>query len=475
MKRLPIFTWVSCVRQDLRLGRIAGILLMSAASIFAVASVFLQAAFPQSTANFLGGGPPGGAASDPGVRTGTPGAGQPLAGLTTGQLGYFNQGLAAFQEVIFVQNPPPGGDAGLGPRFNSDSCVSCHAAPAVGGSSPPVNLQIAAATAMGASNHIPLFIKPNGPTLEVRFRNNPNGTPDGGVHALFTITGRSDAPGCNIQQDDFSNTSNLSFRIPTPVFGGGLIEAIPDATLRSNLSNNPLIKAALGISGKLNTSGNDGTVTRFGWKAQNKSLHIFAAEAYNVENGVTSDLFPQERDETPGCGFNVTPESSLDFETGAADDPTVFAAFMALLAPPSRGGINASVTNGAQVFSQVGCALCHTPSLQTGVNPIAALSQQPVNLYSDLAVHGMGPGLAEGIVQGNAAGDEFRTAPLWGLGQRVFFLHDGRTSNLLDAIRAHASAAAGSIRASEANGVIRRFNQLNSSDQQSLLNFLRSL
>ena len=460
-------------RQGRRLGRSVGFSL-SAAGILAAASLFFPAAFPQSVTSSFGGGPSG-SATDPGVRAGTPSAGRALDGLTTGQLEYFNEGLASFQETIFVQNPPPGGDSGLGPRFNSDSCVSCHAAPAVGGSSPAVNLQIASATAMGGRNHVPSFLKPNGPTLEVRFKNKPDGTPDGGVHALFTISGRSDATGCNIQQDDFSNASNLSFRIPTPVFGTGLIEAIPDSTLKSNLANNPALKAALGISGKLNTSGNDGTVTRFGWKAQNKSLHIFAAEAYNVENGVTSDLFPQERDETPGCLFNSTPESSLDFETGAADDPTVFAAFMRFLAPPSRGAITASVTNGAQVFSQVGCAMCHTPSLQTGVNPIAALSQKPVNLYSDLAVHGMGPGLAEGIVQGNAAGDEFRTAPLWGLGQRVFFLHDGRTSNLIQAILAHASQSAGGIQASEANGVIRRFSQLSQSDQQSLLNFLRSL
>ncbi len=479
MKRSTTFTRVRFLRQDPRFARAAGISL-SAAGVFAAASLFFPAAFPQSTAspqtttsNFGGG--PQGSVNDPGVRTGAPGAGQPLSGLTTGQLGYFNEGLASFQETIFVQNPPPGGDSGLGPRFNSDSCVSCHAFPAVGGSSPLVNLQITAATAMGGRNHVPSFIKPNGPTLEVRFKNKPDGTPDGGVHALFTISGRSDATGCNIQQDDFSNASNLAFRIPTPTFGTGLIEAITDTTLKNNLSNNASMKSALGISGKLNTSGNDGTVTRFGWKAQNKSLHIFAAEAYNVENGVTSDLFPQERDETPGCMFSTTPESSLDFQTGAADDPTVFAAFMRFLAPPSRGNVNASVMNGAQVFSQVGCALCHTPALQTGVSAVAALSQKPVNLYSDLAVHGMGPGLAEGISQGNAAGDEFRTAPLWGLGQRAFFLHDGRTNNLLQAILAHASNGSGSIAASEANGVIRRFNQLSPSDQQSLLNFLRSL
>src|SRR6185295_14704254 len=164
----------------------------------------------------------------------------------------------------------------------------------------------------------------------------------------------------------------------------------------------------LGISGKLNTSGNDGTVTRFGWKAQNKSLHIFAGEAYNVENGVTNPLFPQERDETPGCRFTSAPEDDFDFEGGAADDVTLFAAFMRFLAPPARGTVNPSVQRGADVFAQVGCTLCHTPSLQSGVHPVASLSEKPVNLYSDLALHAMGPGLADGIRQGNAAGDEFR-------------------------------------------------------------------
>lgn len=428
----------------------------------------------QNTAGVTIGPMPNGV-HDPGVRSGPPGGGQPLSGLTTGQLDYFNQGSSVFQEKIFVQNPPPGGDSGLGPRFNSDSCLSCHSFPALGGSSPPVNPQIAVATAMGALNHIPSFVKPNGPALEVRFKNKPDGTPDGGVHALFTIAGRSDAVGCNIQQEDFSNTSNLSFRIPTPVFGGGLIEAVPDSKLKNNLANNASIKAALGISGKLNTSGNDGTVTRFGWKAQNKSLHIFAGEAYNVENGVTNHLFPQERDETSGCQFTSSPESSFDFETGATDDPTLFAAFMRFLAPPARGNIDTSVASGAAVFSQVGCALCHTTSLQTGSHPVASLSQKPVNLFSDLALHAMGPGLADGIRQGNAAGDEFRTAPLWGLGQRVFFLHDGRTGDLVEAIRAHASAGNGQFGPSEANGVIRRAAQLSSTDQQNLLNFLRSL
>jgi len=338
-----------------------------------------------------------------------------------------------------------------------------------------VNPQIAAATAMGARNHVPSFLSATGPVREVRFKTKPDGTPDGGVHALFVISGRSDAAGCNAQQEDFSNASNLSFRIPTPTFGLGLIEAIPDATLRANLSANPVIKAALGITGKFNTSGNDGAITRFGWKAQNKSLEIFSGEAYNVENGVTNRLFPQERDETPGCRFNATPEDNVNFDTGDSDDVVLFSSFMALLAPPARGPITTSVSNGADLFRTTGCALCHTPSLQTGQNKVAALSQQPVALYSDVAVHGMGPGLADSIQQGAATGDEFRTAPLWGLGQRIFFLHDGRTSDLMQAIRAHASDGNNQFPASEANGVIRRFLQLSNSDTQDLLNFLRSL
>ena len=148
---------------------------------------------------------------------------------------------------------------------------------------------------------------------------------------------------------------------------------------------------------------------------------------------------------------------------------------MGFLAPPARGPITTSVTNGANVFKTTGCVLCHTPSLQTGQMNVATLNQQTANLYSDVAVHGMGPGLADSIQQGAAAGDEFRTAPLWGLGQRLYFLHDGRTNDLLQAIRAHASDGNSQFPASEANGVIRRFMQLSNSDTQDLLNFLRSL
>jgi CxxC motif-containing protein (DUF1111 family) len=412
---------------------------------------------------------------DPGVRGGPPGAGAPLAGLTAGQLAFFNEGKEAFSEVAVVRNPPPNGDAGLGPGFNSNSCVSCHSAPTTGGTSPTVNPQFPLATLMGARNTVPWFIKADGPVLEARFKTNRDGTPDGGVHNLFSIAGRTDAAGCTLRQEDFSNRSNIAFRTATPVFGLGLIEAISESTLTHNLADQAAAKAALGITGKFNTSGNDGTTTRFGWKAQNKSLAIFAGEAYTVEMGVTNHLFPQERNETAGCMFNPTPEDSTDFETGDSDDVVLFAAFMRFLAPPSRGTITASVTSGAQLFADTGCAMCHTPSLTTGKSGMAALSEKPVPLYSDMAVHAMGPGLADDVQQGAATGDEFRTAPLWGLGQRNFFLHDGRTGDLLDAIQAHSSDGNRKYPDSEANGVIGKFNRLSDRQQQDILNFLRSL
>jgi CxxC motif-containing protein (DUF1111 family) len=387
-----------------------------------------------------------------------------------------------------VQGTIPGTEPGLGPRFNLDSCAGCHVHPEIGGSSPALNPQIAVAHKAGATNQIPSFITANGPIREARFKLHPDGTPDGGVQALFTITGRSDAPGCFLHQPDFRTAvalRNVAFRIPTPVFGLGLIEAIDDDAILANLQTNAASKQAMGIrgrpnmTGRPNTSGNDGTVTRFGWKAQNKSLEIFSGEAYNVEQGITNDLFPQEREETRGCRFNPTPESSTHYEaTDPKDVPSdfvQFATFMRMLAAPTPAPDNPSIVRGRNLFSDTGCALCHTPSLHTGRSTMPALQNKEVKLFSDLVLHNMGSELADGINQGGAAGDEFRTAPLWGVGKRIFFLHDGRTKDLLEAIQAHASPGAGPFGPSEANQVIAKFNGLTEIDKQSILNFLRSL
>jgi CxxC motif-containing protein (DUF1111 family) len=433
---------------------------------------------------------------DPGVRGGPPGAGDPLKGLTADEAAFFQDGLARFAEVEAVTK---GANNGLGPRFNSNQCLSCHSQPNPGGSSPPRNPQLDIATLNGAKNTVPWFITQNGPIREARFKRSANGASDGEVHDLFVITGRTDAPGCSITQPDFlpagdpltgqRGNPNIIFRIPTPIFGAGLIEAIPDSAILANMASDATMKSSLGISGhanshlsgNVNRSANDGTITRFGWKAQNKSLLTFAGEAYNVEMGITNQLFPQERDETPGCLFNATPEDTLNFTStpnpAVLSDIEAFANFMRLLAPPTPAPATPSTESGRSTFAKIGCAQCHTPSLTTGkmiasgssTRPSAALSNQTANLFSDLLVHHMGQGLADGITQGGAGPDEFRTAPLWGVGQRVFFLHDGRTTNLVDAIRDHKS------RGSEANRVIDRFNKLNTQEQQQIIDFLRSL
>jgi len=436
------------------------------------------------------------AQTDPGVRGGAAGAGGPVASVTAnnpaGSLAFFNQALTTFREVDSVSGTIEAG-SGLGPRFNSRSCAFCHAQPATGGSSPSANPQITDATADGARNTIPSFITAGGPVREARFPfffdqfGNPDlNNPSGGVEDLFTITGRTDAGACNIPQPSFAQaqaTGNVIFRIPTPIFGTGLMENIDESTLLANAAANA---GSFGTSGSFNRNGNDGTITRFGWKAQNKSLLIFAGEAYNVEQGVSNEVFTQERP-LPGegqnaglpsnCKINATPEDITHFNAGNLDtssDAVQFAIFMRLTAPPTPSttvpGGATSISNGRSLFTAVGCAACHTTSLTTSASNITpGLGNATANLFSDLEIHHMGNGLNDNVGQGGAGGDQFRSAPLWGLGQRIFFLHDGRTSNLFTAIAQHSSSG------SEANGVIANFNSLTATQKQNLVNFLRSL
>ena len=286
-------------------------------------------------------------ATDPGVRAGAPAAGGPLAGLTANQLEYFNAGAVEFTAAESIAE-------GLGPRMNLDSCGGCHSQPAIGGSSPAVNPQISFATANGGTDTPPSFLSASGPVREVRFVSNPDGSPDGGVHAIFTISGRLGADGCKVPQPDFATAvanRNAIFRIPTPEFGLGLIEQIPDSAILANQAVNGSAKSSLGIrgranfsvsgrtiSGQTNSNGNDGTVARFGWKAQNKSLMMFSGEAYNVEMGITNELFPTERDETTACQLDSTPNdiTNADATTpvGTLSGMELFGNFMRFLAPP---------------------------------------------------------------------------------------------------------------------------------------------
>jgi CxxC motif-containing protein (DUF1111 family) len=447
---------------------------------------------------------------DPGVQGGAARAGLPLPSVTAtdGSLQFFQNGQSRFQDVESVSNSPTGNN-GLGPRFNFVQCSGCHAQPTVGGTGPAANPQfrvIANGFVNGSTNGIPSFITSNGPTREVRFPfffdqfGNPNpNAPNGGVEDLFTVSGRSDAGSCSLQQPSFAQaqfTNNIIFRIPTPVFGAGLIENLDDSTLLVNQEAHE--NNTFGISGTFNRNGNDGTISRFGWKAQNKSLELFAGEAYNVEMGISNEIFTQDRplpgEELrtglpPSC-LNLSgsgyPEDTTNYaaKTGAdqyatnasiPSDVVAFAMFMRLLAAPTPSaatpGGATSIDNGRALFRAIGCATCHTPTVgNTQVSNFTnSLSNAPVNAFSDLEIHHMGTGLADNVSQGGAGGDQFRTAPLWGLSQRIFLLHDGRTTNLMHAIEAHHSSG------SEATQVQENFDLLSPTQKQDLLNFLRSL
>ncbi|MGC2648156.1 MAG: di-heme oxidoredictase family protein, partial [Candidatus Sulfotelmatobacter sp.] len=447
--------------------------------------------------------------TDPGVQSGNRGTGAALSSVLSnspsGILAFFTDGQARFQEVEAVSG---GANNGLGPRFNSNSCSSCHAQPALGGTGAATNPEFAfPSDGVAPGNTVPSFITATGPTREARFPFffNSNGSvntsePNGGVEDLYTVTGRSDAGTCTsstaLPQPSFATAvaaNNIIFRIPTPVFGAGLIENLDDSTLLNNQLNNN--NNDLGISGAFNRNGNDGTITRFGWKAQNKSLHIFAGEAYNVEMGISNLLFPQDRP-LPGedqqqtglpstclnlSGSGYPEDSNNPGSAGAAvlDDVSAFADFMRLLAPAPAGAVvlngstvsSSTIAAGSALFVSTGCATCHNPTVGTTQvsNVTSSLSKAKVSAYSDIEIHHMGTGLADNVSQGSAGGDQFRTAPLWGLGQRIFLLHDGRTTNLLSAIQDHASHG------SEATTVEEQFFELNSTQQQEILDFLRSL
>jgi hypothetical protein len=461
--------------------------------------------------------------SDPGLRAGTPALlpAKGLNALSTGDLTaaeaaaqsatpglfsinpsgpaeieMFNASAFTFTETVSVLPPGVSGhidDAptgaldggGLGPSFNLNSCQGCHAFPIEGGSSGTINPQVKLATLHGAHNTVPPFISSTGPIREARIINN-GGDANGGVFGLFIIGGRSDAVGCTVTQTNWPSevaANNVIFRIPINTFGDGLVEATADQTFINDSAAVASAASNNGITtGVFNRSGNTSQLTRFGWKAQNASLLMFAGEAYNVEEGVTNDLFPQKRrDQNADCRYNQLPEDSEVLATttpttpsglASADlssDITQFAFFSRLLAPPAPAVLTAATSQGKSEFISIGCSDCHIISHVTGDSLYTGQSGVTYSPYSDFALHDMGTGLEDQVSQGGANGLQFRTAPLWGVGQRVFFLHDGRTNNLVTAIEDHKSSG------SEASTVVGNFNALSATNQQDIIAFLRSL
>ncbi|HUL49646.1 MAG TPA: di-heme oxidoredictase family protein [Gemmatimonadales bacterium] len=364
--------------------------------------------------------------------------GAPLHGLTADEQARFAAGVAEFEDA---EEP----DEGLGPVFNEASCSSCHAAP-LGGTTG---------------------------RAETRFGRVSNGIFDplanlGGSliqdHAIglvhtsagdFTYVPEVVPPSANV----------AALRITTPLFGLGLVDAVPDAELlqlaRLEARLAPSTQGTPSMTTEILTGKT--RVGRFGWKAQNPTLHQFAGDAYLNEMGITNPEFPNENCPQGNCASLAFNPLSAVNDTG--DGVTAFTDFMSMLGPPRRGAITRTTIAGGAVFVGIGCANCHTPILTTGDSPIAALSHKAFQPFSDFLLHDMGS-LGDGITQGNATGRLMRTAPLWGLSSRPVFLHDGRASTPSQAILAHAGQGQ---RARD------RYAALRPGEQAALLAFLKSL
>ena len=333
---------------------------------------------------------------------------------------------------------------GLGPIFNRDSCVACHSGPAIGGSS-EINTTRFGKTTGGVFDPL---IALGGSLLQEK------ALQPFGVEAIP------------------SQANTTAKRNTQPLFGLGLIEAIPDATILANVRTKP-VNGVLGRAAMVTDPLTGKTfVGRFGWKAQQPNLLAFSADAFVNEMGITNRIFPVENApngnqtllaemEPPNVPI---PNDQTNPHTGKAGIDRL-TDFMRFTAPPPAQPANASTTFGATFFMQIGCTSCHVPSMKTGTSSVTALSSQTVSLYSDLLLHDMGS-LGDGIAQGNAGPKEMRTAPLWGLSASGPYLHDGRANTVDAAIRAHAGEAAYSVN---------QYLKLTSSQQNLLLQFLNSL
>jgi len=367
----------------------------------------------------------------------TPEFGQPLAGLPSDLLDRFNAGKSEFEQVETV-------DEGIGPVFNDVSCANCHNVAATGGGSAILETRFGTMGDDGKFDPLSQF---------------------GG--SLIQKQGIGAAGNCEYLAEVVpSQATIVAGRRTTPLFGLGLVDATPDSTFY-----------ALAFAERFNPDGIAGTVSvvrnlvtgknavgKFGWKDQNPTLFQFSADAYLNEMGITSPLFPNENCPQGDCAsLSCNPDPGINDPDG--EDVQKFADFMTFLAPPPRGPITTQVGLGQLVFHNAGCVGCHTPTLTTGSNPVAALNRVNYHPYSDFLLHDMGS-LGDGITQNNATGKLMRTAPLWGVRRTTAYLHDGRAATLDAAILAHDG---------QAKKARDRYASLSSSQKAWLIAFLNSL
>ena len=369
-------------------------------------------------------------------------AGQPLPGITPADFERFRVGLDDFAEVETAED-------GLGPAFNGASCAVCHSVPTIGGFGLVSEVRAGIRDANGAFRPVVKIDGSDGDTLFQLF-STPN-------HVCQPVL----PPEINV----------VARRIPIPVFGAGLVEAIPDDAIEALAD--PSDRDRDGISGRAalvrDLVTGEMRVGRFGWKAQHATLKAFSADAYRGEMGITNEVLPTElavgvsAERLRLCDPIPDPEDQPDPRTGlsALDN---FEAFMKFLAPPARDLSSGAVMEGERLFDAIGCANCHTPQFTTGPSANPLFDRRPVRLYADLLLHDVGTG--DGIGQEAAQPNEIRTPALWGLRFRGILLHDGSAATVDDAIARHGG---------EADAVRVRHERLSETQRAALRAFLLSL
>jgi len=364
--------------------------------------------------------------------------GDPLPGVTAEEFEAFRLGLEDFLEVEDAED-------GLGPAYNARSCAECHNVPAIGGVAPVTTVRAGRRLADGTFEDVD--------------------PARGSLFQLFSIP----AHACQSVIPRQANV--IARRAPLPLFGAGLVEAIPDDAILA--LEDPHDVDGDGISGRaawvIDRVTGDARVGRFGWKAQVATLLEFGADAYRNEMGITNELFPQEltfgltEAQLRLCDPIVDPEDVPEPGTGRRGIDN-FEMFMKFLAPLPRRSVTVAVAAGEALFDAVGCAACHVPTLMTGPHDNPLFDRRPVSLYSDLLLHDVGTG--DGIRQGPGRPEEIRTPALWGLRFRRPLLHDGSAATIADAVIAHRG---------EATAVVERLARLSPTAMADLAAFLESL
>jgi CxxC motif-containing protein (DUF1111 family) len=361
-----------------------------------------------------------------------PQPGEPLRDLTAEQLASFNAG-----KVIFAQEFEP--ENGLGPLFNAPACGECHEEPQLGGNGDELETHAAVAGAGGACD---MLAAHGGPVFQAH-----------------TTPALKQALGIDSEPIPAEGTSRATRSSPD-LFGFGLLDAVPDYAILARADSAD--RDHDGISGRVNRTP-DGRIGRFGRKALGPTLAEFNAGAFLIEMGITSPTLPAE--ESIGgasipAGVDPTPEPELSAEAlrSVLD-------FVRFLAPPQQLPLTVEGERGGYLFRSMGCISCHTPTLYTGPNKVRALDRKPVNGYTDLLLHDMGPERAD-ICLGLATPSEFRTEPLMGLRFATKFLHDGAATTVEQAIELHAG---------EATRSRDNFAKAPTKDREALLAFLKSL